>query len=138
MGNLFIPILFYKYQFYTYWGYSMYNVHMLCLVTNSTSLYYHDLLSPLLLLSPIIIPHCWLTQFPNPMGSRFKIVSNLGRLSISLNIATMWGNIVVNNAKTTSSFKHDSSVVKHDSSVVSVLKNLFFQTNQVDWMGLFD
>jgi hypothetical protein len=55
-----------------------------------------------------------------------------------LNIATMWGNIVVNNAKTTSSFKHDSSVVKHDSSVVSVLKNLFFQTNQVDWMGLFD
>jgi hypothetical protein len=42
-----------------------------------------------------------------------------------LNIATMWGNIVVNNGTTTSSFKHGSSLV-------SLLEFLFFQTNQVD------
>jgi len=59
------------------------------------------------------------------MGSPFKIVSNPGRLSISLNIVTMWGNTVINNVKVTSSFKHGPLLI-------SLLEFLFLQTNQID------
>jgi hypothetical protein len=45
------------------------------------------------------------------MGFPFKIESNLGTLFILLSITTMWGDIAVNNAKTTSSFKHDPSLI---------------------------
>ncbi len=64
------------------------------------------------------------------MGSPFKIVSNSARLSISLSIATMWGDIVVNNVKAT-------LVFKCSPLLVSLLEFLFFETNQVDWMGFF-
>jgi heptaprenylglyceryl phosphate synthase len=52
-----LPILLYKYQFFTI-SRLFHNVHMLHLVANSTSPYYCDLLSPLLVLSPILIPCC--------------------------------------------------------------------------------
>jgi hypothetical protein len=99
-----------KYQFCTIWT-LLYTVHMLCLVANSTSPYYYDLLPPLLLLSPILLPFCQLTWYFSPMGSPFKIVSNLGRLFISLSIVTMWGNIAINNAKATSFFKQGPLLV---------------------------
>ncbi len=83
-----LPILLYKYQFCTILR-LFYNVHMLHLVANSTSPYCYNLLSPLLLFSPILIPCCGSAPFPSPMGSPFKIASSLGILSISLNIMTV-------------------------------------------------
>ncbi len=105
-----LPILLYKYQFCTI-SKLLHNVHMLHLVANSTSPYYSDLLSPLLLLSLILIPCCWLKWFPSPMGSPFKITSNTKILSISLSVAIMWRYIVVNNVKATSSFKRSLLLV---------------------------
>ncbi len=97
-----LPILLHIYQFCTILK-LLYNVHMLHLVANSTSFY--DYIIFFLLLSPILLPCCLLTQFPNPMGSPLKITSNLGRLFILLNIVTVWRDIVVNNAKVASSFE---------------------------------
>jgi hypothetical protein len=91
---------------------------MLHLMANSTSPYYHDLLSLLLLLSPIILPHCRLAQFPSPMGFPFKIISNPRRLLISLNIMIMWRDIVINNANTTSSFKRNPLLVSSNVKLV--------------------
>jgi hypothetical protein len=73
-----LSILLYKYWFCTILK-LLYNVHKLHLVATSTSPYYYDLLFPLLLISPILIPRCQLTRFLNPKGSSFKIASNTRR-----------------------------------------------------------
>jgi hypothetical protein len=65
----------------------------------------------LLIISPMLLPRCWLTYFPSPMGFPFKIVSNSRRWPISLNIVIMWRDIAIYNAKVTSSFKCGLSLV---------------------------
>ncbi len=105
-----LPILLYKYQFCTILKLP-YNLHMLHLVANSTSPYCYDLLFFLLLLSPILIPRCWLVQFLNPMGSPFKIASNPTRFIYVVKHCDHVRRFAFNNAKATSSFECGPSLV---------------------------